>query len=50
MRGDAGPVFCVADGPDGAFCADIDGHPGRHSESGIAEMRWGEADGEGKRG
>jgi len=47
---DAEPVFCMADGPDGAFCADIAGHPGWHSESGITGMRWGEADGEGTKG
>jgi len=48
--GDAEPVFCMADGPDGAFCANVAGHPGWHSESGTTGIRWGEADGEGTSG
>jgi len=48
--GDAEPVFCLADGADGAFCADIAGHPGWHSEAGVTGVRWGEADGEGTTG
>ncbi len=48
--GDAEPVFCVADGPEGAFCADVAGHPGWHAESGVNGMRWGQGDEDGTRG
>jgi len=43
-------VFCMADGPDGAFCAVIAGHRGLHAEAGPAGQRWGHADGEGTTG
>jgi hypothetical protein len=44
---DAAPIFCMAGGPDGAFCADVAGHPGWHRESGTDGMWWGEGDGDG---
>jgi hypothetical protein len=33
-------VFCLAPGPDGAACEDLDGHPGQHSEAGVSGLRW----------
>lgn len=38
--GDPQPVFCLAAGPGGAFCADLAGHPGLHAEAGINGLRW----------
>jgi hypothetical protein len=43
-------VFCMADGPDGAFCAVIAGHVGQHAGAGPAGQRWGHADGGGTTG
>jgi hypothetical protein len=37
---DPRPVFCLAAGPDGVFCADLAGHPGWHAEAGISGLRW----------
>jgi hypothetical protein len=34
-------VFCMGDGPDGAFCAYTSGHPGWHAEAGMDGLRWG---------
>jgi len=42
---DAERVFCMADGPEGAFCAYAKGHPRWHSESGVDGLRWGDGDG-----
>jgi hypothetical protein len=46
---EAEPVFCMADGPEGAFCAYLAGHPGWHAEGGVDGLRWGEGDGQGTR-
>jgi hypothetical protein len=43
--GDAEPVFCMADGPEGAFCGYPAGHPGWHAEAGVDGLRWGDGDG-----
>jgi len=34
-------VFCMGNGPDGAFCAYTSGHPGWHAEAGMDGLRWG---------
>jgi hypothetical protein len=47
LRGDPQPVFCLAPGPAGAFCADLAGHSGWHAEAGINGLRWSRADGTG---
>ena len=44
---DAGPAFCLADGPYGAFCAYPHGHHGWHAEDGVDGQRWGDGDGRG---
>ena len=44
---DLQPVFCLATGPDGAFCADLARHPGWHTEAGINGLRWGRDDADG---
>ncbi len=41
---DAGPAFCLADGPYGAFCAYPHGHHGWHAEDGVDGQRWGDGD------
>jgi hypothetical protein len=43
-RSDQQPVFCLAAGPNGEFCADLAGHPGSHTEAGINGMRWNDPD------
>jgi hypothetical protein len=47
---DAEAVFCLVDGPYGAFCAYPAGHPGWHSEAGVDGLRWGEGDAMGTKG
>src|SRR5437762_86988 len=47
LRSDPQPVFCLALGPAGAFCADLAGHSGWHAEAGINGLRWSRADGTG---
>jgi hypothetical protein len=44
------PIFCMADGPHGAFCAYPVGHDGWHAETGVDGMRWGEGEQSGTRG
>jgi hypothetical protein len=47
---EAGPVFCLAGGPEGAFCAYPAGHPGWHAEGGVDGLRWGQGDATGTKG
>ena len=42
--GESEPLFCLADGPDGAFCARAAGHDGWHAEPGFGGLRWGDGD------
>jgi len=50
MWGEVEPIFCMADGPEGAFCAYGAGHPGWHAEGGVDGLRWGDGDGDGTKG
>lgn len=47
---DAQPLFCMADGPMGAFCAYPAGHEGWHAEAGVDAQRWGQGDRSGTTG
>jgi hypothetical protein len=47
---EAAAVFCLADGPYGAFCAYPAGHAGWHAEGGVDGLRWGEGDATGTKG
>jgi len=47
---DARALFCVADGPFGAFCAYPAGHDGWHAEAGVDGLRWGDGDATGSKG
>ena len=46
----AAAVFCLADGPYGAFCAYPAGHAGWHAEGGVDGLRWGDGDATGTKG